>query len=100
MPRQHDRVPFLTGIILEFASGRAEARVSDISMGGCFIDTITDARPGEQVRFELVEDNGTRLSFTGKVAYHFEGVGFGVIFTDLDEDQRQFLRRIVETKQT
>lgn len=96
MPRQEDRKDFIAEIVLESASGRREARVSDISAGGCYIDTIVGVRDGETVNFDLIYPNGGRLAFTGEVAYHFEGVGFGVKFINLTDEQKLFLERILK----
>ncbi len=40
MPRKEERVPFLMEILLESASGKREARISDIGPEGCYIDSI------------------------------------------------------------
>ncbi len=91
MPREHERFSLLSEIVLESASGKQQARVSDISAGGCFVDTITQVRVGERILFELVHPNGDRLQFAGEVAYHLSGVGFGLKFVDLSDEQKQFL---------
>ncbi len=96
MPRKEERKEFVAEIILESASGRREARISDISAGGCYVDTIVGVRDGETVKFDLVHPRGERLPFTGEVAYRFEGVGFGVKFTDLTDEQKLFLERILK----
>lgn len=95
MPREQERVPFLIEIVLESASGKREARISDISMGGCYIDSIASFHEGEPVAFDLIHPNGQSLPFTGEVAYVLEGFGFGVKFTDLTEEQSVFLERMV-----
>jgi hypothetical protein len=95
MPREHERVPFLVEIVLESSSGKREARISDISMGGCYVDSIATVRDGEAVAFDLVHPSGQRLPFTGTVSYVLEGFGFGVRFTDLTDEQTVFLTRIV-----
>lgn len=97
MPRVHERVDFLAQIELDSASGMREVRVTDISEGGCYIDSIVSVRVDDPLKFDIVHPNGGRLSFTGAVAYHFDGVGFGVRFTDITEEQRLFLSRIVRT---
>jgi hypothetical protein len=92
--REHPRAPFRVEIVLECASGKRQARVSDISVGGCFVETILDLNVGDEVKFELVHPNGGRLPFVGAVAYHFVGQGFGVKFSGLTDDQKEFLERI------
>ncbi|MGH9945935.1 MAG: PilZ domain-containing protein [Pyrinomonadaceae bacterium] len=95
MPREEERKDFIAQIELESASGRREARVSDISLGGCYVDTIVSVAVGESVRFELIQPNGGRLTFAGLVVYHLSGMGFGVQFTDLNKEQKQFLEEMI-----
>ena len=85
MPRKHERVPILTEIVLESASGKRDARISDLSMGGCFVDTIITARVGEPVALKMTLPPGYILDVKGTIAYILDGTGFGVSFTDLSE---------------
>jgi hypothetical protein len=90
MPREHERSSYFAETILESSSGRQPARISDISCGGCYIDTIVEVNVGEVVAFEVDFENGP-VKFTGTVAYHFAGMGFGVKYSNLSESQSQFL---------
>ena len=67
------------------------ARVSDISVDGCYIDTITTAVSiGELLSFELKLPSGEWLPLRGEVTHATPNVGFGLCFTFLtDEEQRQ-----------
>src|SRR5262249_25076512 len=85
MPRKHERVPILTEIVLESASGKRDARISDLSIGGCFVDTIINARVGEPVSLKMTLPPGYVLEVTGTIAFVLDGTGFGVSFTDLSE---------------
>jgi hypothetical protein len=98
MPRQDERVTFLKEVHLEFASGRRLARISDISMGGCYLESIVQVQKGERFSLEIASTNGDSATFTGEVAYVFEGMGFGVMFIDPDDQSRQFLDRIIQEK--
>jgi len=93
--REAERKPFLAEVILEFASGKRQVRVSDISAGGCYIESIISVQVGDQLQFELVRPGGEHLPFTGEIAYHFEGMGFGVKFTNLTDEQKKFLENII-----
>lgn len=95
MPRKHERSSFLTEIEIESASGKREARISDVSEGGCFVDTIIIVRPGEEVTLTGKMDNGDELNVKGKVAYVLDGFGFGVEFVDLSDDSRSLINGIV-----
>ena len=97
MPREQERVTFFVEVVLESDSGRRQARISDLSVGGCFIDSIANISEGESVTFDLKHPNGEEMEFTGQVTYLLPSVGFGVRFTDMQEEQRTFVERIVKT---
>jgi hypothetical protein len=84
MPRQQERVTHFEEIVLESASGRQPARISDISDGGCYIDTIVEVKVGDEVSFEIRRPDGTSRRRKGVIAYHFTGMGFGVRYADQD----------------
>jgi len=79
----------------EGQSGRHEARVSDLSMGGCFIDTLSRAEIGELIVFALKRPDGGWLQLRGQVASVDEHVGFSLAFTYLTEDEQRALARII-----
>jgi hypothetical protein len=90
MTRQHERREHFTEIILESASGRREARMTEVSMGGCFIESIADSQVGEGVSFEI-KDHDPPVRFTGNIAYTLPGVGFGVRFTEFSQESSEYL---------
>lgn len=90
MPRNQERTTFFTEIVLESASGRHPARISDISAGGCYIDTIVEVKVGEEIAFEVQRPDGESMKFRGTVAYHFAGMGFGLKYSELTAEHRQF----------
>ena len=96
MPRREDRLPYLKEVELEFASGRRSARISDISTGGCYIDTIAQAPIGEKIKLHISGPDGDSMEFDGKVAYLLEGFGFGVEFLDVDDARRDFLNKLIK----
>jgi hypothetical protein len=97
MPRKEERHSYLKEVELAFASGVRNARISDISPGGCYIDTIAQVPVGEHLSLHISATNGESREFSGKVAYLLEGFGFGVEFTDLTEDHRKFLAGLLES---
>jgi hypothetical protein len=92
--REGERHPFLDEIMLEFSSGQREARISDISAGGCYVDSIAAVSEGEEVQFDLSTHDGGFIPFTGEVAYVLNGMGFGIKFTNITEEQRAFLETV------
>jgi hypothetical protein len=79
----------------EGQSGRHEARVSDLSMGGCFIDTLSTAELGELIIFAIKRPGGKWLQLRGQVASVDKHVGFSLAFTYLTEDEQQALAPLV-----
>lgn len=77
-------------------SGNYTARITDLSDGGCYIDSLGDVVMGEPVNLKLKLPNGEWLELTGEVAHHTPPVGFGVRFLDLSEDQLSTLRAFIE----
>lgn len=95
MPREQERTSVSLDIILEWSSGKREARVSDLSLGGCFIDCIAGLREGEMISFKILVPDGQWLAMEGKVVYALPGFGFGVRFTSLSESQRNVLEYLI-----
>lgn len=62
-----------------------------MSMGGCYIESITNYRKGEAISFELQNTAGQCLRFQGNVAYVLEGFGFGLTFSNLTAEHLAFL---------
>jgi len=95
MPRKEERLSYLKEVELEFSSGKRAARISDISPGGCYIDSIAQVPIGDPLTLRIGSTDGSSMVFTGKVAYILGGFGFGVEFIEVSDDQRQFLARLI-----
>ena len=76
-------------------SGNSEARIEDLSMGGCFVNTRGRVDIGEVVGVEMKLPSGEWLKLRGEVASYLAGTGFGVLFTFLTEDEEQVLRELI-----
>jgi len=70
--------------------------ITSIGPRECFVKTKAIVMEGQvlYVRVWVPENRWLRLS--GKVKYHMDRVGFGVIFHDLTEEQSADLARLVE----
>jgi hypothetical protein len=97
MPRNEERVTYINEVVLEFASGRREARITDLSSGGCYVDTIATIPEGEALSFTLNTAAGESVPISGQVAYVMPGFGFGIKFTDLSDESRAALERIIKS---
>lgn len=95
MPRQFQRHPLSLEITLESSSGRHEARISDLSIEGCFIDTIINVAEGERVRFDLHLSGDASVSLDGEVVYTMPRIGFGMRFADLTDEKKALLEHVI-----
>jgi PilZ domain len=71
---------------------RVQARTSDLSGGGCYVDTTSPLPVDMTVKMRLTREN---LSFSveAKVAYSLPGMGMGLAFTSADPEQVAVLKR-------
>jgi hypothetical protein len=77
-------------------SGNYRARVSDISLTGCFLETIGQTHVGASVRFNLRLPTGRWLPISGEVAFYQPTLGFGLRFTELKAQDRAMLRMLMD----
>ena len=94
--REHPRKPFLAEAALEFASGKYQSRISELSLGGCYVDSIASVKQGEQISLTITFGSGVSERFTGEVAYVIQGMGFGIRFVDITMEQKILLLQIVD----
>ena len=73
-------------------SGQQEARIGDISLGGCFVDSMSRVESGETIDLEVELPSGEWLPLQGQVTSYQESVGFGLQFSDLSDDQEAALK--------
>ena len=76
-------------------AGSHEARIEDLSLGGCFVNTTRRADVGEDVVVEIKLPAGDWLQLSGKVVAAQQGIGFGVLFSMLTEVDEEAIREIV-----
>ncbi len=81
------------------ASWRAQStagicRVTDISAGGCFVDTITTPAVDDQTDL-MVTVEGQTLWLRGTVRYIEPRIGFGLEFVGLDEPERGVISSVI-----
>ncbi|MGH9931611.1 MAG: PilZ domain-containing protein [Pyrinomonadaceae bacterium] len=67
------------------------ARITDLSEGGCYLDSVGEVRRGEVVGFRVLLPDDDWLYLEGEVRHHNAG-GFGVQFVELNEEQTEKLR--------
>ena len=81
----------------ESMSRRHEARVDDVSLGGCFVNTYAQVELGEHIDLEIQLASGEWLPLRGQVASYQPGVGFGMSFTSLSAEETAGLEELLRT---
>jgi hypothetical protein len=76
------------------ANSRAKmtARTSDISRGGCYVDTFCPFPRNSSVMLRIVRDKESLVA-KAKVVYSKLGMGMGLSFTALEPDNKRILDR-------
>ena len=80
----------------EALSGKHTARLSDVSLGGCYVETLSHVTIGEAIQFMINLPTGRWLPLRGEVVYHQPNLGFGVRFVNLSDDEREMLAYVIE----
>lgn len=75
--------------------GTGKARVTDLSLGGCYIDALNPQRPGDPIQLDIALPEGV-VSATGAVVYAVPNQGYAVRFVGLPSEAEDVLRRAVE----
>ncbi len=76
-------------------SGGHEARIEDLSLGGCFVNTTGRVDVGEEVVIEIKLPAGDWLQLPAKVVASQHGIGFGVVFSLLTEIDEEAIRELM-----
>jgi len=82
--------------IWDGARGNSQARITDLSEDGCYVDSISEAVTGEILHLKVQLLNGEWLDITGEVAHTFPQIGFGIRFVNVTMTQRQKLFALLE----
>lgn len=86
--RRQVRYPFTAAveIVVRESQTRIQGRTSDLSRGGCFVDTTSSFPAGSTVTIRLTKDSRT-FKADAEVVYSLVGMGMGVKFTSTDTGQ-------------
>jgi hypothetical protein len=77
-------------------TGQQSAKITNMSEGGCYLDTVGEVRRGEIVGFRVLLPDGDWLYLEGEVRHYTAGLGFGVQFLDLDVDQQKKIAVVIK----
>ena len=86
--RSSPRLTVSLNAVWDDANGNHPARITDLSLGGCYLDTVGETMTGEIVGFRVSLADGDWLYLEGEVRHHTPKKGFGVRFVDLEQEQK------------
>ena len=94
--RKMRRLMFIASVdVMDLATRETfNLRMTDIGMGGCFVDMIFPFSIGARVCVTL-DRQMIQFQADGRVVYSQPQVGMGIAFDELDADQRLALMAIV-----
>ena len=96
--RLHPRVPLSLTVVWEGTGGKYEARTSDISASGCFVDSIGQVALGELISFKLQMPAGDWLEVQAQVTNPLPPAGFGVRFESLSDHEQKRLEALTRDR--
>jgi len=95
--RRNARFPLIT-IVEAFepkSNTQVSGRTSDVSLSGCYVDTINPFSEGTIIRISLTREE-VSFEANAKVVFSQIGMGMGVIFTSAEKMQFQIYRKWID----
>ena len=78
------------------ASGASSCRISDVSLGGCFVQTLATPTAGDETQVTITFGKDVSITFAGKVIYVEPTMGFAVKFNELNDEGSEAVRRLID----
>src|SRR5712691_6427461 len=96
LQKQNNPVTVSLDVVWQGSSGKHDARMSEISMEGCFIDSKVQGRAlGETVDFKVHLPGGPWVSLQGELVSQEYPIGFGLRFLHLTATDQRLLGAVV-----
>lgn len=97
--RREPRKVFFAAIeLIETESSvQIEARTGDLSLHGCYVDTMNPFPVGSKVRVRITHDEAT-FEALGRVAHSQSNVGMGIFFTEIQPAHLKLLTQWIEVE--
>jgi hypothetical protein len=76
-------------------AGAGPCRISDVSLSGCFVHSLSAPAQGEETSIALAIGNHT-FTMRGRVVYVEPGLGFGLKFNEVIRRERDDLHRLLK----
>ncbi|MBD0327024.1 MAG: PilZ domain-containing protein, partial [Pyrinomonadaceae bacterium] len=71
-------------------------KITSLSSRGCFVKTTAVATDGQTVFVNCWLPERRWMMLCGTVIYHIEKVGFGMIFTELNDERQATIHSLIE----
>ena len=95
-PGEHEPVTVSLDVVWEGSSEKQDARMSEISMDGCFIDSRVAGRSlCDIVEFKVHLPDGPWVSLEGELVNEDYPIGFGLRFKGLTDGDKRLLGQVV-----
>jgi len=91
--REYERFPYREDILID---GAKLCSSMDISEGGIYISAI-QLFEKDSVLDVAIPFKGEKLIVKGKVQHVQQGIGMGIMFIDLNDDQKAAIKEIIES---
>lgn len=79
------------------ASGSAKIRFGDLSMGGCFAQTLIKPKVGDHTSLSVDGLDGAPIVLKGRVVSVDPTLGFAIEYEDMDQASLDRLRALLES---
>jgi hypothetical protein len=95
--RRWPRFPFIAIVIATDPRSMVAmtARTSDLSLGGCYIDSVNPPPSGATITVELVH-KARSFHAVGRVVYSEPNMGAGISFEEISKEDREILIQWIE----
>ena len=93
--RSAERFSLKVPVKWEGMAAAAQAYLDDISMNGCFINTLGEVDLGEVITVHVHLPSGSWLPLRGQVTSYQPTIGFGMVFSSLTEEEKDGLRVLI-----
>ena len=94
--RQDNRVLAYLPAKWEGMSGIHEARLEDISLSGCFVNSNGRVEINQSVTLDVEFQKGQWVRLQGEVSNYQPGIGFGLAFQSPISEEAGFIRDLLE----
>lgn len=80
----------------DVASNRSPDVASDVSLGGCYIESLNSVKVGQVLNVRLCLPSNKTLRFRGEVRFHQPTIGFGLKFLHLSDFEQATLEALIK----